>query len=167
MVQPSCMVRKVRTQSLNNHTSIHRLCITYTSVKLNYGKGSITESTSSFFFSVVLLQYLRFSQPPSWLGVLESIFKRIPRGSNNTWNFSNKMVFTVYKNKDTLKECFEKLQINRNQATVQAASGLLHTMTAKDFNFWLTFFHCIMPYVSVLYNQLQSHSANSTSIIMQ
>jgi hypothetical protein len=83
------------------------------------------------------------------------------------WNFINRLVFTVYENKETLKECFEKLKIDRNQATVQAATGLPHTMNEKDFNFWLTFCHYIMHYVSVLYNQLQRHSAFSTSIIMQ
>jgi hypothetical protein len=44
------------------------------------------------------------------------------------WNFSNRLVSIVYENKETLKEYFEKLQIDRNQATVQAATGLPHTV---------------------------------------
>ena len=88
----------------------------------------------------------------------------MPSGSNTTSNFNNRLVNTVYENKETLKECFENLQINRNQATVQAATGLLHMMNNEDFNFWLTFFHYIVPYVDVLYNQLQHHNTNSTSI---
>ncbi|KAJ4436106.1 hypothetical protein ANN_18733, partial [Periplaneta americana] len=31
-------------------------------------------------------------------------------------------------------------------------------------NFWLEFFHHIMPHMDILYNQLQHHNANSTSI---
>ena len=72
-------------------------------------------------------------------------------------------VNTVYKNKETLKECFEKLQSMRKEATVRAATGMLCMMTDKGLNFRLTFFHCIMPHLYTLYNQLQCSNANSTS----
>jgi hypothetical protein len=33
----------------------------------------------------------------------------------------------------------------------------------KHFLFWLSYFHRIMPHVDLLYDQLQSHSANTTT----
>jgi hypothetical protein len=62
-----------------------------------------------------------------------------------------------------LKECFKELQKSKNIPTVQAASGLLCMLNDKHFLFWLSFFHCIMPHVD-LYDQLQSRSANSSTV---
>jgi len=70
------------------------------------------------------------------------------------------VVNTVYKNKETLKECFEKLQITRNEATVWAATGLHCMMNDKGLNFGLTFFHCIMPHLYTLYNASSTSTCN-------
>lgn len=71
---------------------------------------------------------------------------------------------TVFENKESLIVCFEKLQIDQNHSTVQAAAGILRMLNDQDFNFWLEFSHHIMSHVDILYNQLQHHNANSSSI---
>jgi len=61
------------------------------------------------------------------------------------------VVNTVYKSKEIQKECFEKLQITRNEATVRAATGLLCMINDKGLKFWANIFplhhasslHCV------------------------
>jgi hypothetical protein len=133
-----------------------------TSIKFNYRKGNITETTSSHFFLAVLLQYLHFLLSPSQLATLDSVSKHIPWGSHYRWNRNNQWL-TLFVKTETLKECFEKLQITRNEVTVWAATGLLCMMNDKGLNFGLTFFHCTMPHLYTSYNQLPHGNANSTS----
>jgi hypothetical protein len=73
-------------------------------------------------------------------------------------------VNTVYENINELKEYFKELQKSKNIPTVQAASGLLCMLKGKHFLFWLSFFHCIMPHVDLLYDKLQSRTANSMTV---
>jgi hypothetical protein len=54
--------------------------------------------------------------------------------------------------------------MSKNIPTVQAASGLLRMLNDKHFLFWLSFFHRIMTHVDLLYDQLQSRNANSTTV---
>lgn len=63
-----------------------------------------------------------------------------------------------------LKECFKKLQTGHTDTTDTAASGHLRTLKDPKFLFWLFFIHLIMPHVDILYNQLQSRNADSTTI---
>jgi hypothetical protein len=98
-----------------------------------------SQKPQAHIFSAVLLQYLYFWLSQTWLAVLESVSKHIPPGSNSRWNCSNHVVNTDHENKETPKECFEKLQVNRNQATLAGARGLLCTTNDKDLNFSLFF----------------------------
>lgn len=52
----------------------------------------------------------------------------------------------------------------KHMPTIQQAQGLKRTLNDKEFIFWLTFFHNIMPHVDILYNQLQKRETDSTTI---
>jgi hypothetical protein len=69
----------------------------------------------------------------------------------------------VYENIHELKECFKELQKSKNIQTIQAASGLLRMLNDKHFLFWLSFFQRSMPNIDLLYDQLQSRNANSST----
>lgn len=105
-----------------------------------------------------------FSRSPQRLAALDTVSRRIPRPSNTRWNFSSRVVNTVYENLTELKECFKKLQEGYTDATVAAASGHLRTLKDQEFLYWLAFFHRIMPHVDILYDQLQSRNADSTTV---
>lgn len=62
----------------------------------------------------------------------------------------------------SLTESFEKLVINRNYSAMKMATGTLYTEW-PGFQLWLKCFHCIMPQVDILYNQLQHDNGNSSS----
>jgi hypothetical protein len=96
--------------------------------------------------------------------VLDCISKGIPQGSNTRWNLNSRVINTVCENINELKECFKELQKSKNIPTVQAASGLLCMLNDKNFLFRLSFFHRIMPHVDLLYDQLQSRNADSSTV---
>jgi len=72
------------------------------------------------------------------------------------------VVKTVHKSKETLKECFEKLQITRNEATMSSHRTALYDEWQR-LKIWTNIFHCIMPHLYTLYNQLPHGNDNSTS----
>lgn len=48
--------------------------------------------------------------------------------------------------------------------TIQQASGLKRTLNDKEFIFWLTLFHNIMPHNDILYDKLQKRKTDSTTM---
>lgn len=58
-------------------------------------------------------------------------------------------------------ECFEKLEDEHSTETVQKARGLRLMLQDKEFNFWLAFFHRIMPHVDIQFQQIQSRQMDS------
>ncbi|XP_077295458.1 zinc finger MYM-type protein 1-like [Arctopsyche grandis] len=76
----------------------------------------------------------------------------------------NQVVNTVFENKDALIKCFQTLQNDQNPATILGASELLGIFENENFNFWLNFFHEIMPHVDILYTKLQLKDANALTV---
>lgn len=94
----------------------------------------------------------------------EVMTARIPRVSYTRWNFRSRVVNSVYENREALLKCFEKLEGDRSMETVQKARGLRLFLQDKEFNFWLTFFHQIMPHVDILFRQVQSRQVDSLKL---
>ena len=127
-------------------------------------KASSQNTQGRIFFSSLSGIPAFFSRSPQRLSVLDNITRRIPRPSSTRWNFNSRVVNTVFENKDALIECFKVLQTVNSHQTVDAATGLLRMLNDDDFQFWLSFFHRIMPHVDILYDQMQNRNANSSTV---
>lgn len=107
-----------------------------------------------------------FSRSPKRTAVLDAIVqRRLPRGSNTRWNFSSRVVNTVFEYRDTIIECLEKI-INEevDKSTIRQATGLINYLNDGNFMFWLKFFHKILPHSDILYNQLQQRQLDSIKV---
>lgn len=104
-----------------------------------------------------------FSRSPKRTAILDEVSKRrLPRTCPTRWNFKSRTVNTLYENKDSFKECLEKIiEVERDSITIHEANGLLNNLTDEEFLYWLTFFHLIMPHVEIFFNQAQTRGADS------
>lgn len=99
-----------------------------------------------------------FSQSTKRTAVLDDVVKkRIPKSSSTRWNFKSRIVSTIFKYKNEIEECLNKIidDDSNDYSTVNKAVGLTHFIKDDDFNFWLIFFNKIMPHCDILYNELQ------------
>jgi hypothetical protein len=83
-----------------NHQTVIPVCtfcaLICTSIKFNYGKGSITESASSFFFfSSLAAVPAFFTESLTQFAILDLVSKWILGGSDTRWNFNKRLVNTV------------------------------------------------------------------------
>ena len=67
--------------------------------------------------------------------------------------FHNRIVSTVFEQKDESKKCFELIHNawKRDQVSVCEASGLLHWLQDRSFSIYLNLFYQLMSYVDILY----------------
>ncbi|XP_077293770.1 zinc finger MYM-type protein 1-like [Arctopsyche grandis] len=154
-------VQKIIKKSYKNAHFIH--CYAH-QLNVIIEKAASKNTQVRIFFSSLAAIPAYFAKSPSRLAALEGISKRNPQESSTEWNFNSGVVNTVFDNKQVLIQCFESLQVNRNTATVQGAARLLCTLNDDNFNFWLDFFHEIMPHIDVLYCRLQDRNSNSSVI---
>lgn len=107
-----------------------------------------------------------FSNSPQRIAILDKIVShKIPRSSNTRWNFKSRIVNTVYENQEALIKCMEEIENMLNQQIVINQAGALRRMLNYDkFIFLLNVFHCLMPHVDILYNQLQKRTIDPIEI---
>lgn len=111
------------------------------------------------FFSNVEAFSSFFSQSTKRTAVLDDIMKkRIPKSSGTRWNFKSRIVSTLFKYKNEIEECLNKIldDDSNDYTTVNKAVGLSNLLKDNDFIFWVTFFNKIMPHCDILYNELQN-----------
>lgn len=108
-----------------------------------------------------------FSRSPHRQSVLDScVSKKIPSAGATRWNFKIRTVNVVHEKKESLLECFETIMESEtsNDITINEASALVRTLEDPEFNFWLSFFHLLMPHVDILYNQLQHRQLDVSKV---
>jgi hypothetical protein len=110
-----------------------------------------------------------FSDSPDRRAALQQVCdKRVPRPSQTRWKFQSQIVETVFDYKDEILECLENMEMGipkrYNTETVALSSGFANWFEDSTFLFWLRFFSKIMPYVDILFNQLQVIPADALKI---
>lgn len=107
-----------------------------------------------------------FSHSSHRCDVLKEIANtKLPKVATTRWNYNIRTVNTVYENREKLIEVFEEIASKcEKTVTSNEASGLRRALEDPEFIFWLTLFHKIMPYVDILYNQLQSKNKDSVNL---
>jgi hypothetical protein len=105
-----------------------------------------------------------FSRSPK--RILDTMVQKIlPRGFNTRWNFSSRVVSTVFAYKKDLLKCLEYIIDNEgDKATNRQAAGLINYLKDLEFNFWLYLFNKILPNSDILYNQLQQLQLDSVKV---
>ncbi|XP_069683566.1 zinc finger MYM-type protein 1-like [Periplaneta americana] len=103
-----------------------------------------------------------FSNSPQRTAMLDQVArKRIPHSVPARWNFHSQTVNTVFAFKEEIKECLRVI-LNSDEIsninTISLASGHIKTLESKNFTFWLSFFHKVMPHVDILFGQLQKRN---------
>jgi hypothetical protein len=91
--------------------------------------------------------------------------QRMPRPSATRWNFSGRMINTVYENLNEMRECFLKFQEDPgwDAVTLSEACGLLNLLYDRLFCCLLSFFAQVMPEVDILFQKLQKVSIDNIS----
>lgn len=107
-----------------------------------------------------------FRNSPQRVDVLNQLVqKRIPHGAPTRWNFNIRTVNMVFEHRESLIECMERIEDSFNNHTVcSAASSIRRILLDKNFIFWLSFFHRVMPHVDVLFNELQKRQTDPVEI---
>jgi hypothetical protein len=107
-----------------------------------------------------------FSRSPKRTQILDTrVQKRLPRGSNTRWNFSSRIVSTVFTYKKDLLKCLEYIIDNEgDKATIRQAAGLINYLKVPEFNFSLYLFNKILLNGDILYNQLQQRQLDSVKV---
>ncbi|XP_026818984.1 uncharacterized protein LOC113557616 [Rhopalosiphum maidis] len=100
------------------------------------------------------------------VAVLDKVVNhRIPQSSNTRWNFKSRIVNTVHENRELLIECMEEIENTFNQnIAINQACAIRRMLNDEKFIFWLNVFHCLMPHVDILYNQLQNRKIDSIEV---
>ncbi|CAH1115558.1 unnamed protein product [Psylliodes chrysocephalus] len=98
--------------------------------------------------------------------VLHKIVKRrIPHGATIRWNFNIRTIDVLYEIRASLNKCMHEIEEQFTNNTVcSAAASIRRTLNDPIFNFWLTFFHHVMPHVDILFNQLQQRKIEPTLV---
>lgn len=108
-----------------------------------------------------------FSHSPHRLEVLDKcVAQRVPSVIKTRWNYNSRTVNMVFEHKEALLECFQTLseRPGETNSTIVDATNLVRTMEDPDFNYWLNFFHEVMPHVDTLYQQLQGRQIDATKV---
>lgn len=143
-------IREVYPNAVYIHSYAHHLHLVMKKVASRNRKARL-------FFSNLHGFPAFFSASPQRVAALNATIKRYyPDAPANRWNFGIRTVNKVYEQQMNLLECFHiiKEDTTFTLAAAHAACGLERLLRDKEFNFWLTFFHYLMPHVYVLNNQL-------------
>lgn len=98
----------------------------------------------------------------------EIVKRRLPRSVPTRWNFQSRSVNTVFLYRKQLIECMElilKGEEVKNANSIAQANGYVKTLTSKDFVFWLSLFHEIMPHVDILFGHFQRKDIDHISAV--
>jgi hypothetical protein len=125
-------------------------------------KAASINSNVKVFFANIQGLCTFFSTSPQRTKVLDEIVKkRLPRSAPTRWNFQSRSIMTIYCHRTDLVMCMKTI-IDRkdiqNVATLTQASGHLKILVSANFVFWLKFFSQIMPFVEILFAQLQTEN---------
>lgn len=85
--------------------------------------------------------------------------RRLPRVTPTRWNFSSRLVCTVYERREELLELFEFILDNHNDFdddAVHSADGYTALLTGFEFCFLLATFNSVFAYSDVLFGILQN-----------
>ncbi|XP_043921895.1 uncharacterized protein LOC122797152 isoform X2 [Protopterus annectens] len=154
------IVRKQFKYAYNVHCYAHRLY-------LLIERAASQNTSARIFFSNLCGILTFFSQSVERQNILKRIVaKRMPRSSGMDLNFNSDIINVVYKNMDSLLECFQYLRIlnTSSSVTVAEASMLRLALEDDEFLYWLTVFHSLMPHISILHRQLQSRIADTAKV---
>ena len=116
------------------------------------------------FFSNLSAFSAFFSVSPKRTEYLDRVVaRRLPRGSQTRWNFSQRVVHTVKSHREDLIKCFEDIQSTwtGSSTTRSEACGLLRWLHDLDFMIYLSFLNNVLFHSEILYNSLQSVSADA------
>ncbi|CAH1108818.1 unnamed protein product [Psylliodes chrysocephalus] len=101
-----------------------------------------------------------FSTSPQRTKLLDDIaHRRLPRSSQKRLNFQSRGVYTVYEYRNELIHVMDILENDKNiklNSTIEQAGAYKLRLQNRDFIFWLTIFHKIMPHVELIFKQLQT-----------
>ncbi|CAH1108223.1 unnamed protein product [Psylliodes chrysocephalus] len=101
-----------------------------------------------------------FSTSPQRTKVLDDIVhRRLPRSSQTRWNFQSRGVNTVYEYRNELIHVIDILENDKDiklNSTIKQAGAYKLRIQDRDFIFWLTVFHKVMPHVEIIFKQLQT-----------
>lgn len=88
----------------------------------------------------------------------------IPSNSQTRWNFTSRIVFTVFSNRDKLIEVFDYIinhdDFEQDQQTIREAMGLKSFLTDPHFIFLLHSFKFIFEHTDVVFSILQNKSTD-------
>lgn len=129
--------------------------------------ASINRSVRVFFVNLQGICTF-FSNSPQRTSILDEVVgKRLPRSVPTRWNFQSRSVNTIHEYRLELIECMETILTGErvtNATTILQASGFKSILSEETFIYWLAFFHKTMPYVDILFNQLQRRDTNPTLV---
>ncbi|XP_072042789.1 zinc finger MYM-type protein 1-like [Amphiura filiformis] len=126
-----------------------------------------------FFANLAGFSVFFTSSPKRSSQLKEFCAARIPRAAQTRWNFTSRVVNTVYENKDGLLssliairdglpeseiETAQHTHFNWDAKTISEAAGLIKWLLDDEFMFLLEFFHRVMPHVDILYAKLQKRN---------
>lgn len=134
-------------------------------VNLVMMKAASINRNVRIFFSSLRGICTFFSNSPQRTALLDEIVKkRLPRAPATRWNFLSRSVNTIYDHKKNIVECMKTILESsdiRNDSTISQANGHLKVLTSYSFSFWLSFFAKIMPFVEIVFSQLQRRDIDS------
>ncbi|CAH1103534.1 unnamed protein product [Psylliodes chrysocephalus] len=107
-----------------------------------------------------------FSTSPHRTKILDEVVnRRLPRSSQTRWNFQSRGVHTVYENRKDLITVVDIIESTScDSSSINQASGYKLKLQDTNFIFWLGIFHQIMPYVEIIFNQLQKVCTDSVKV---
>lgn len=129
------------------------------------GATSANSQAKIFFASLSGLCSF-FSVSPQRTKILDEIIhRRLPRSSQTRWNFQSRGINTVYEHRIDLISVMEKIEErSHDTSSVNQATGYKLKLQDKNFIFWLSIFHKIMPHVEIIFNQLQKECTDPVKI---
>jgi hypothetical protein len=92
----------------------------------------------------------------------------MPSVVETRWNYHSRTIKSVYENKESLKNCFERIQNDEtmDDHSVSEAIGLSNWLHDKNFNYLLSFFYDVLKHVDILYNIIQARHSNGLKITL-
>ncbi|XP_042213104.1 zinc finger MYM-type protein 1-like [Homarus americanus] len=107
-----------------------------------------------------------FSRFPKRTEVLDAIVsRRLPRGTATRW-INVRTVNIVYEHREDLLECFKTIESSREfeSNSVREARAFIRILQDREFVYFLSLFHEIMPHVVELYSQLQKRDIDTVFV---
>ncbi|XP_034401525.1 zinc finger MYM-type protein 1-like [Cyclopterus lumpus] len=146
-------VKEKAPMALFLHCYAHRL-----NVVLTQGVSKLRECKIFFSHLNGLAEYL--SRSPKRTQLLDDICqRRLPRVPPTRWQYSSRLVNTVFEKRVALQELFEHIVEHHDEydeESVRCADGYKAHLENFDFCFLLSTFHGIFEYSDVLFGMLQN-----------